>query len=254
MFSLSERDRIHDRVLEIARGDDRVVAAALVGSLAHGDGDRWSDIDLSFAVRDDVSISDVLDDWTSSVTEALGAVHLLDLVREPIVYRVFLLPECLQLDLSFSPASMFRPTSSRFRLLYGQAGEPLDPEPPPAGELLGWAALYARDVPVSIRRGDVWRAERSLSELRSYALSFACSLRGLPASYGKGHDRLPEAVLARFTGSLASSVEPRELARALTSCVAALRSECAGAPGVPPKLDDYLRDVAAAATGVDEEP
>ncbi|MDQ5815255.1 MAG: nucleotidyltransferase domain-containing protein [Actinomycetota bacterium] len=254
MFTPLERDRVRDHVLEIARGDDRVVAAALVGSLAHDDGDRWSDIDLSFAVRDDVSVSDVLDDWTTTVTEDLGAVHLFDLVVALIQYRVFLLPECLQLDLSFSPASVFRPTSSRFRLLYGQAGEPIDPDPPSADELLGWAVLYARDTRVSIERGDIWRAERSLSELRSYALSFACSLRGLPASYGKAHDRLPARVLASFTGSLASTVEPRELARALRGAVAALRTECANTPGVPPKLDDYLGDVVAAPWELDEGP
>ena len=245
MFTPQERDRLHDRVLEIARSDDRVVSAAVVGSLAHGDGDRWSDIDLSFAVRDDVSVADVLADWTIAMDEDLGAVCLLDLLVDPILYRVFLLPRCLQLDVSFSPASMFRPTSSRFRLLYGQAGEPVKPDPPSAGNLLGWAALYARDVRVSIERGQVWRAERSLSELRSYALSFACSLRDLPSSYGKGHDQLPESVLASFAGSLASSVEPEELNRALTSAVAALRSECASAPGHTPKLDAYLADLAA---------
>ena len=244
MFTPQERDRLHDRVLEIARSDDRIVATAVVGSLAHGDGDRWSDIDLSFAVRDDVAVVDVLADWTITMREDLGAVCLLDLLVDPILYRVFLLPRCLQLDVSFSPASMFRPTSSRFRLLYGQAGKPIKPDPPSADNLLGWAALYARDVRVSIERGDVWRAERSLSELRSYALSFACSLRDLPSSYGKGHDQLPESVLANFTGALASTVEPGELTRALASAVAALRTECASA-GHPPRLDDYLADLVA---------
>ena len=243
MFTPSERDRVRDRVLEIARGDDRVLAAALVGSLAQDEGDRWSDIDLSFSVRDDVSVSDVVEDWTMTMAEGLGAIKLLDLVVDPILYRVFLLRDSLQLDLSFSPASVFRPTSSRFRLLYGHAGDPIEPPPPSADDLLGWAVLYARDVRVSIERGEVWRAERSLSELRSYALSFACSLRRLPASYGKGHDRLPETVLAGFSGSLASSVEPRELARALRSAVDALRTVNADAPELSPKLDDYLRDL-----------
>lgn len=244
MFAERDRDRVRDRVLEIARDDDRVVAAAAVGSLAHDGGDRFSDIDLTFAVRDDASISDVLEDWTARVAEVLGAARLFDLVRDPIVYRVFLLPDCLQLDVSFSPASEFRPTSSRFRLLYGDAGEPLEEaDPAPVNELLGWAAMYARDVRVSLERGELWRAENSLSGLRHYGLSFACSWRGLPASYGKGQDRLPEDVLASFSGSLASRIDPTELARALTAAIAALRAECARAPDVPPKLDDYLRDL-----------
>ncbi len=244
MFTPQDRDRASERVLEIARRDDRVVAAAVVGSLADDGGDRWSDVDLSLAVRDDVPVPDVLDDWTTQLGEDLGAILLFDLLRDPIVYRVFLLPDCLQIDLSFSPASSFRPTSPRFRLLYGEAGEPLEgADPVAAGELLGWAVMYARDVRVSIERGQLWRAENSLSGLRHYALSFACALRGLPASWGKAHDQLPPDVLESFSRALASSVETDELARALTVAVTALRRECATAPSVPSNLDDYLNDL-----------
>ena len=245
MFTPEERDRVGDRILDIARSDDRVVAAAVVGSLALDEGDRYSDIDLTFAVRDGVSIPDVLDDWTKRVTEDLGAVRLFDLERDPIVYRVFLLPDCLQLDVSFSPAASFNPTSPRFRLLYGEAGDPVDAgEALPATELLGWASMYARDVRVSIERGEVWRAENSLEGLRHYALSFACRVRDLPSGWGKGHDRLPADVLADFVPSLAASVEPAELSRALTAAIAALRKGCAGVAGVPPELDAYLADLA----------
>ena len=76
MFNVGARDRVRDRVLEMARRDERVVAAAIVGSCAYGGGDRWSDIDLSFAVRDDVSVSEVLDDWSRTVTKELGALHV----------------------------------------------------------------------------------------------------------------------------------------------------------------------------------
>ena len=55
MFSVDDRDRVHDRVLEIAATDPRVVAAAVVGGLADGGGDRWSDLDLTFAVADGVA-------------------------------------------------------------------------------------------------------------------------------------------------------------------------------------------------------
>ena len=39
MFSVQERDRVRDRVLEMASSDARVVAGAVVGSLARDDGD-----------------------------------------------------------------------------------------------------------------------------------------------------------------------------------------------------------------------
>lgn len=64
MFSVEDRDAARDHVLGMAEADARVVAGAVVGSLAHGSGDRWSDLDLTFAVADATSIADVLEDWT----------------------------------------------------------------------------------------------------------------------------------------------------------------------------------------------
>ena len=113
MFTVEERDRARDRVLELARTDKRLVAAAFVGSLADetGQGDRWSDIDLTFALDNGVSMEEVLADWTGNVQKELKAVHLFDLPYQSTVYRVFLLPHALQMDLSFMPRKDFRPWS-----------------------------------------------------------------------------------------------------------------------------------------------
>src|SRR5512141_3432940 len=99
MFSLSDRDRIRDYVLELAASDARVVSGAAVGSLALGGGDRWSDLDLTFAVADEFPIFEVLEDWTRKIADELGGTHLFDLPRDATIYRVFLLPGCLQFDL-----------------------------------------------------------------------------------------------------------------------------------------------------------
>jgi hypothetical protein len=50
LFSPAYRERVSAQVLEWASDDHRIVAAALVGSMATGSGDRWSALDLSFAV------------------------------------------------------------------------------------------------------------------------------------------------------------------------------------------------------------
>jgi hypothetical protein len=42
VFTIDERNRIRDRILEIAKSDERIVAGAEVGSLATGEGDRWT--------------------------------------------------------------------------------------------------------------------------------------------------------------------------------------------------------------------
>jgi hypothetical protein len=84
-----------------------------VGSLAVDSGDRFSDLDLTFGIADDVSVANVLTDWTRTLFDDLDAVHLADLERGPTTYRVFLLPDGLQLDLSMTPADQFRPAGPR---------------------------------------------------------------------------------------------------------------------------------------------
>ncbi len=68
MFSINDRDRIRDHVLQMAASDERVVAGAVVGSLALGEGNRWSDLDLTFAVDNDIPLLNVLEDWTQQLT------------------------------------------------------------------------------------------------------------------------------------------------------------------------------------------
>src|SRR5215217_720246 len=172
-FSVEERDRLRERLVEKASADPRVVAAAIVGSLALDEGDRWSDVDLSLGVADDVSVDDVLDDWTRDVVAELEAVRLFDLPFRGIIYRVFLLADWLQLDLSFTPAAEFRQGSPRFRLLFG-THKVEEASPPSAHELFGWAVIYARDAHVCVERRRFWQAEHSISALRDNGLSIAC--------------------------------------------------------------------------------
>jgi hypothetical protein len=94
VFDIDERDRVRNRVLDMASSDPKVVAGAVVGSLAHDEGDRWSDLDLMFAVGDDVPVTEVLEAWSRTVVREFEAVHLFDLPSGPIIYRVFLLPGC----------------------------------------------------------------------------------------------------------------------------------------------------------------
>lgn len=76
MFSVGDRNRVRDRVLAMAAADSRVVAGALLGSLAHDEGDRWSDLDLMFAVADGAAMTDVLDAWSRSIVREFDTVHL----------------------------------------------------------------------------------------------------------------------------------------------------------------------------------
>ncbi len=228
----------------MASSDPRVVAGAVVGSLAHDDGDRWSDLDLMFAVADDVPVTDVLEDWSRSVVREFDGVHLFDLPSGPIIYRVFLLPGCLELDLSFTPASEFGPGGPKVRLLFGKAVERPDEPPTPAQELFGYAVHHTRHARAAIERGRYWQAEYWISAVRDHGLHLACRRRGLDGWFGRDFDRLPAEVVDPWNDALVRSLERDELHRALGSAVAALLRESAEAGEMAEKLEGQLRELA----------
>jgi hypothetical protein len=199
----------------MGRVDQRVVAAAEVGSLALGGGDAWSDLDLTFGIADDVHVDDVLEDWTLRLDQELDAAHLFDLPAGPTFYRVFLLPGCLQLDVSFTPAAQFGPAGPKWRLVFGTQVEREYGQPPAARELLGYGAHHVLFARVCIDRGNYWQAEHWIGEVRNHALSLACRRRGLPARFARGFDDLPADVLQALEGALPRSLERSELLRAL---------------------------------------
>lgn len=248
VFSVDDRERLRERVLEIAASDARVVAGAVLGSLALDGGDRWSDLDLMFAVADGVPVTDVLAAWTTSLAGEFDAVQLFDLPVASTIYRVFLLPGCLQFDLSLVPAPEFAAAGPKFRLLFGAAvekpyGPPQDPR-----ELFGLAVHHALRARFAIERGREWQAEYWISGVRDYGLSLACRRRDLPAHHGRGFDDLPLDVLDKFSGAVVRSLEREELLRALSIAIAGLLSESAGVHELARQVEPQLQELTRAVT------
>jgi hypothetical protein len=223
LFTVEERDAFRDRMLSLAQNDARVVSGAIVGSFALGGGDRFSDLDLTFAVADDVPVGAVLDDWTAILKDDAAAVVLVDLKRGPTTYRVFLLPNALQFDLSMTPAARFVPAGPRFRLMFGETAGPETPaKPPEAADLFGWGIIYALHSRSCVQRRRLWQAEHYIGAVRDYALSLACLTRGLTAVQARGFDDLPAGILAGFDSTHVASLDPVRLESALAAAARAL--------------------------------
>ena len=240
MSPVERREQVREYVLHRAEADSRITAAAIVGSLAQGPGDQWSDLDLTFGVARDASVGDVLADWTRDLVQVFDATPLLDVVSGDLFYRVFLLSDWVQVDLSFARESA-RQTGSAFQPLYGPFR--VDVASPPAPDaLFRWACLYARHAHVAISRGQGWHAEYCIGRVREHALTLACVRRNLPATYGKGFDRLPCETRTSAEGALVGSLEREELCRVLAVAVAVLLRE---AVDVDPTLDKVRQQLAA---------
>ncbi len=240
MFSIQDRNFLRDYVLQLAKSDSRVVAGAVVGSLALSDGDPWSDLDLTFAVADDYSISDVLEDWTSHLIKEFDATQLFDLPRGASIYRVFLIPVCLQFDLSFTPASTFGALGPKFKLLFGTSVEKPYSQPPEARELFGYAVHHALRARFCIERGRYWQAEYWISGTRDSALHLACLRRNLPTSEGRGFDDLPSEIRDGLGSAFVAKLTRDELLRALRCVIDGLLRETEDVQEVANKVKPQL--------------
>jgi hypothetical protein len=252
-FSVQERERVRERLLERADADVRVVAAAVVGAEAHGAADRWSDLDLTFGVADGASIADVLTDWTRDLAAELDAVELFDLHLGSTIYRVFLLPGNLQIDLSFTPEADFGALGPHFRLLFGTAVERPASHPATARQLFGLGVHHAVRARFCIERDRAWQAEYWISGVRDQALALACLRRGLQTAYGRGFDRLPADLLSKMEPALVRALERSELLRALAVAVEALLQHADEAREIADKLEPQLRQLTSTTFGRSDE-
>ena len=141
------------------------------------------------------------------------ALHHFDVKSGNWIYRVFLLPSTLQVDLAFVAAAEFRALAPTFRLMFGEAKKSLRAPGPQPVDLIGYGwscALHARS---SIARGKLWQAEYFVSAIRDTALAVACVRHNLPATHGRGMDLLPGSVTSQFESSLVRQLDTVELSR-----------------------------------------
>ena len=251
VFTSEQREQIRAQLVAAAKADARIAAAAHFGSAALGLHDRWSDIDLGLCLADGAPADQVLTDWTARLYRDHRAVATYDVRYGDILYRVFLLENTLQIDISFWPAAQLRALGPKFKLIFGAAGEPGSAPVPDSRDLIGLAWLYALHVRSSIARSRLLQAEHLLSGMRDYVLALMCKRHGLPAVEGRGLDDLPQEQKARAAESLARSLEPAELNRAFRVTMGALHEELQYADSaLAAKLEGPLNAIVSSLTSI----
>jgi hypothetical protein len=240
MFTAAEREGVRGRLLSWAGADPRITGAAITGSGALGREDEWSDVDLLFGIEGaDPSV--VLADWTYRLRDELGALHLFDLCPDSAVYGVFLLPNGLEVDVAFAPATDFGSYGATFRTVFGT---PVERQPPPrtrVEHLIGLGCHHALHARACIERGKVWQAEHVIHALRDHIVALACTRHGLESYFGREIDRLPVEVMEPLQDTLLASVEPAALRQALDAAIGRLLVEIWHAqPGLAEKIEPIL--------------
>ncbi|GIG61735.1 hypothetical protein Lfu02_61070 [Longispora fulva] len=223
MFAADDRDAVRTRLIALAEADPGISGAAVIGSFAGSGGDRWSDIDLMLGVEGDLGAA--LERWTAVLVGEWGVVHHWDLPVGASVYRVFLLQNGLEVDLGFAPAAGFGPRGPAWRLLFGTPVVLEHARPADRDTLIGMAWHHVLHVSTCVERGRPWQALRWLNEARGKVFGLIDLRLGAPDGFTPKEDALPEEATAPLVGSIAGSLEPAELRRALAVVIGALDHE-----------------------------
>ncbi|HEY2371278.1 MAG TPA: hypothetical protein VGH82_01895 [Gaiellaceae bacterium] len=239
MFDQAERERVHARLVELAQADERIVAAALTGSLGAGSGDEWSDIDLAFALHDGVEVERIVEDWTNVLSREFGVVQHWDLPFRTSLYRVFLLDSLLEVDLAFVPRADFGARGPSWSVEFGESGLVEEAPRPDADNLAGLGWHHIRHARANIARGRPFAALYMLDAARELAIELACLRLGLPTAYSRGAHELPAELRERLGETLPSSLDDAELLRALRGTADVLADE------LEPRLAEIVRGFAA---------
>lgn len=240
MFTVEERDGVRERLLELAEANPSITAAAITGSYVSGGSDKWSDIDLAFAISGEPATA--LEQWTEILYRDFVALHDWDLPFGSTIYRVFLLTGCLEVDIAFTPTADFGPRGPNWRTIFGETVVLTPSSRPRFDDLAGLAWHHTLHARACIERGKPWRAEYLISGVRNQVLALACLRLDHPTAYAKGADLLPAGLTAPLEATFVRSLDGAEMRRALAAAANALTAEL---ELTEPALADRLRPTLA---------
>jgi hypothetical protein len=251
VFSAAEREDVRRRLLEAAEADPAVVGAAVTGSVVAGAEDEWSDIDLALGIEGE--LAPALEGWAALLHRDFGALHHWDLPWGSSVYRVFLLPGWLEVDIAFTPAADFGPRGPNWRTVFGETVDVAPNAPVPKDELVGQAWHHVLHARACIERRKPWQAEWLISALRDHVLALACLRLGHITRFAKGADLLPPELSDPVEAALVRSLDEAELRRALAAATEAFRAELEHSdPALLARLQPMLAEAGTMAVTTNE--
>ncbi|WP_405207230.1 hypothetical protein [Aquimarina sp. LLG6339-5] len=241
MYSIKERIEVQELIIDFAKSNSKIIDCAIVGSESVGNNDQWSDIDLTFGYEDKADIENILREWSKMMLERFSANILFDISFGESIYRVFLLPNALQVDLSFTPSEYFGAITNRFKLIFGKQKEKEFKSLPEINDIVGYAILFALKTRTSIERKNYWQAEYYLSKSRENVMVLKCLKENLNPFDGRGFDELPVDFLLQIQNALIIELNRPNLQNGLKTLTQILIEELSSIDSLKHKFINALK-------------
>ncbi len=170
-------------------------------------------------------IAAALERWTGLLYDEFRAVHHWDLPFRQTVYRVYLLPNWLEIDIAFTPEPEFGPRGPTWETVFGEAATPQVASSTDVDNLAGLCWHHVLHAAACIDRAKPWQAEWLIGQARHHTLAMACRRLGLPTAYARGTHLLPLDVTRPVEETLVAGLSHVELRRALAATADAVIRE-----------------------------
>lgn len=258
LFSISEREAVLERALELLEADPRVEAGVITGSIGTGRADRWSDFDLDAVLAAGVDTEQFATEWDALAYLEWPVAHHYATAFGPTLVRGYLLRNGLLADLAFTPIAAFS-IWAPVRVAFDRSGgrvtamadspQPWSPTPDWPGEA-GFAAHDVLHAASAARRGRAWQALHFLGRIRNRTLALASERRGHDAQDAVHVDDLPPDELEPLTATLVASLDGATLLGAIEAGTRAFLAELRrGDPELANRLAEPLLAVVTAPNG-----
>lgn len=180
--------RVLRAIVDFYAGDARVLAIALFGSLARGNWDDNSDLDLDVTLADGITVDPLAE--LARLGEALGSLgeRAIIIVPSGADSGDMVFASLLEISIRYHPLSATSPNIvESVRVLGGSltteairaAGVAHPPDAPePLTELLGKCLRYALEVAIALRRGRPWMAVELLHRSRELLMDVFAYMHG----------------------------------------------------------------------------
>ena len=230
-----------ESITAFAEKQPHITALIVVGSGAMGYTDELSDLDFVVGLDGDASMETVMADMAAFLKERAKPIYFKQAAQRRM--QVYLTDHYLEIDIGYgdhAQAMAFRP---HWQVLFDRSGTVEEKmrsswaaiSAAPKEERQARVAAECADIvwhnlmhaAVALARGQCWRAETELENVRGVLLKLLGLRYGLDMERGREADKLPETELARLQGTLATALTPDALWQSLHALAEAVYAELA---------------------------